>query len=513
MNEQSAFKRLWDNWSVIFLLSGLKLAVHFIINVSGGYGIFRDELYYVACSENLAAGYVDQPPLSIFILAVNRLMFGDSIFALRLLPAVFGAATVFLAGAMARELGGKRFAQGLACLAAITAPIYLAMNSVYSMNAFEILSWALASYVVIRLLKTDSPRYWLYLGVVFGLGLLNKISMGWFAFGIFLGFLLTPQMSWFKTKWPWLSAAMTLALFLPYIVWNIMNDFAALEFIRGATEKYASQTPVTFLLGQLLILNPVAVPIWLLGIMYLFQGEGKRYRVVVYAYLTALVILLVNFHSKAEYLSPAYVVLFAAGAVSVEEFIQSRGWNWIRPVSLGSLFASLALSPLVIPVLPVETYIGYAEKLGFGPSTAEGHRMGKLPQFYADMFGWEDKAKAVVRVYQSLTPEDQKKCAVFADNYGRCAAMDFFGRKDGLPRAIGGHNSYWIWGPRGHNGELVIVLGGNLEDKQEVFESVVVADSVHSEYCMPYENDLKIYVCRNLKLPLDQMWPRVRHFE
>ena len=139
--------------------------------------------------------------------------------------------------------------------------------------------------------------------------------------------------------------------------------------------------------------------------------------------------------------------------------------------------------------------------------------MGKLPQFYADMFGWEDKGKAVARVYHSLFPEDQKKCALFGDNYGRSAAIDFFGRKEGLPRALGGHNSYWIWGPRGHRGELVIILGGNLEDKKEIFESVVVADSVHSEYCMPYENDLRIYVCRNLKVPLDQMWPRVKHYE
>lgn len=513
MNDQSAVRRFWSDWNIVLLLSGVKLAIHLVTNLLGGYGIFRDELYYIACSENLAAGYVDQPPLSIFILAVNRLILGDSIFALRFLPAVFGATTVFLAGAMTRELGGKRFAQVLACLAAITAPIYLAMNSIYSMNAFDILSWALASYIVLRLLKTEAPRYWLSLGLVLGLGMLNKIGVAWFAFGIFFGFLLTPQRSWFRTKWPWISGAMILLLFVPYIVWNMMNNLAALEFIRGATQKYSTQTPVSFLMGQLLILNPVAVPIWLLGIDSLFNSAEKRFRVLAFAYLTALVILVVNVHSKPEYLSPAYLVLFAAGAVSIEEFIQKRNWNWVRPVSIVILVLSLSLAPLVLPILRVETYITYAASLGFGPSTAEGHRMGKLPQFYADMFGWKDKAEAVAKVYHSLSPEDQKKCAVFADNYGRCASLDFFGKKDGLPRAIGGHNNYWIWGPRGHKGELVIILGGNLRDKQEVFESVVVADSVHSEYCMPYENDLRIYVCRNLKVPLDQTWGKLKHFE
>lgn len=513
MNQQSALRKLWSDWNIVLLLSGLKLAIHLVTNIVGEYGIFRDELYYIACSENLAAGYVDQPPLSIFILAVNRLILGDSLFALRLLPAVCGAATVFLAGAMARELGGKRFAQGLACLAAITAPIYLAMNSFYSMNAFEILSWALASYIVIRLLKTESPRYWLSLGLVLGLGMLNKISVAWFAFGIFVGFLLTPQRSWFRTKWPWISGAMILLLFLPYIVWNMMNDLAALEFIRGATRKYSSQTPVSFLTGQLLILNPVAVPIWLLGIVYLFRSAEKRFRVAAFAYLSTLAILILNIHSKPEYLSPAYLVLFAAGAVSIEEFIQKRKWNWVRPASVVILVMSLGLAPLVLPILPVETYITYAASLGFGPTTAEGHRMGKLPQFYADMFDWEDKAKVVAKVYRSLSPEDQKKCAVFADNYGRCASIDFFGKNEGLPRTIGGHNSYWIWGPRGYNGDVVIVLGGALEDKQRSFESVVVADSVRSEYCMPYENDLRIYVCRNLKVPLDQLWARLKHYE
>jgi hypothetical protein len=270
---------------------------------------------------------------------------------------------------------------------------------------------------------------------------------------------------------------------------------------------------VSFLAGQFLIHNPAAVPIWVLGIVFLLRNAEKKFRVLAYAYLGAMAILILNIHSKPEYLSPAYGVLFAAGAVFIEEFVRNKMWNWVRPVSIVILVLSLGLAPLVLPILPVETYITYATSLGFGTSTAEGHRTGKLPQFYADMFGWKDKAEAVAKVYHSLSPEDQKKCAVFADNYGRCASLDFFGKKDGLPRAIGGHNNYWIWGPRGHKGELVIILGGNLRDKQEVFESVVLADSVHSEYCMPYENDLRIYVCRNLKVPLDQTWGKLKHFE
>jgi len=145
--------------------------------------------------------------------------------------------------------------------------------------------------------------------------------------------------------------------------------------------------------------------------------------------------------------------------------------------------------------------------------TAEGKELGRLPQFYADMFGWEDKAKAVAEVYHRLSPEDQKKCAIFADNYGRSSAIDFFGPRYGLPKSLGRHNNYWIWGPRGYTGELVIVLGGDLEDKQETFQSVEIAGTVRSEFAMPYENDLRIYVCRDLKIPLDQIWARLRHYD
>ena len=269
-----------------------------------------------------------------------------------------------------------------------------------------------------------------------------------------------------------------------------------------------------FLSGQLLLQNPVTLPLWLAGLFWvLFSRTEKRYRLVGFIYLTAMTVLLVNGHSKPEYLSPAYPALFAAGGVAIEKWTSSGIARWIRPVYGVVVAAGILLAPLAIPILPVETYIRFADLLGIKPSTPEGKKLDSLPQFYADMFGWEEKAAAVAKVYHSLSPQDQAVCAIFGDNYGRCGAIDYYSKKYDLPKAIGPHNNYWLWGPRNYTGELVIILGGDLKGKTDRFESVTIADTVRSKYAMPYENNLAIYVCRNLKMPLRELWPQLKHYE
>jgi len=427
-----------------------------------------------------------------------------------------GAATVLLTGLMVREFGGSKFALILACIASIVSPIVLGMDTVFTMNAFDYAIWAGAAYVIIRLIRTGDPRHWLVLGVVIGLGLFNKIGVVWLACGIFVGLLFTPLRHWIKTRWPWISAAVAFLIFVPYVIWNFTHDFAHVEFIRNATSgKYSSLTPLDFTVGQVMLQNPLSLPIWLTGIvLFLFVKEWREYRSRGVIYVSSFIVLLVNQHSKPEYLSPAYSALFAGGAIGLERLLSNRPWRWVKPVYTALLAISgIVFAPLVLPVLPVETYIGYAEALGVKPATAEAKKLEKLPQFYADMFGWEEKAESVARVYNSLSKEDQAKCAIFGDNYGRCGAIDFFGRKYGLPKSVGRHNSYWIWGPRGYSGELMIVLGGGLKDKQEKFESVEVGGVVACKYCMPYENNLSIFICRKLKARLPEVWPQLKVYE
>lgn len=517
MTLASALRKSWNDGSTTpLLIAAAVLGVHLYTNAFAGYGYFRDELYYLACTEHLDLGYVDQPPLSIYILAVNRWMFGDSLFALRLLPAVVSAILVLMAGHMARQLGGSKRAAMLAAMGTAAAPIALGMTGIYSMNCFDLLAWSLLACATIRLLKTGSPRCWLIMGLALGVGALNKIGILWLGTGIAMGMLFTPARRWYATRWPYVAAGVAALCVLPFVVWNFTHDFAHLEFIRNATSgKYSGLSPLSFITGQLLLQNPLALPLWGAGIVgLLFWAPLRPYRVLGIAYLVVFAILVINGHSKAEYLSAAYPMLFAAGGVWLDRFFSDPSRGWGAPAYAGLLAVSgIAFAPFMLPILPVGTYIAYAERIGVTPSSAEGAQLGQLPQFYADMFGWPEKTAAVAQAYYRLTPAEQARCAIFADNYGRCGALDFFGSHYGLPRSIGKHNSYWVWGPGDHTGDLVLVLGGNLQDKQEVFSRVDIVGTVQSQYCMPYENNLNIYLCRGLRVPLSKAWSAMKVYQ
>ena len=360
-------------------------------------------------------------------------------------------------------------------------------------------------------------RWWLLLGLVLGLGLLNKISMLWFSFGLIAGLLLIPQRRYFLTKGPWLAGLVTIVLFLPHILWQVTHDWPTLEFIQNATgEKMASISPVAFMTEQILNMNPVSFPIWFLGLLFfLLFKQGRRYRVLGLLYVVVLVLLIVNQKSRPGYLAPAYPMLFAGGAVAIEMFSIRRGWSWLKPFSLISVIVSgLFMAPLGMPVLPVETYIRYAERLGVGPSTHEKKEVGKLPQHYADMHGWEKMVATVAGVYNALSPEEQSQCTIFAGNYGEAGAVDFLGRKYNLPKAISGHNNYWLWGFGDYTGNVTIHMGSPSEETlRTMYEEVHLADTFQCEYCMPYENNMAIYVCKGIRSPLRDMWPRFKHFE
>jgi len=198
------FKKSWassifsNDLRIPFSLALLQLAVQIVFH--GNYGYFRDELYYVACSKHLAFGYVDQPPLSIAILWANRLLLGDSLQALRFLPSLAGAGVVLLAALMARQLGGGKFAQGLAALSVVAAHGLFGHGQFFTMNPFDVLFWTLAGYVVILLLTRDKPRLWILFGLVVGLGLLNKYSMGFMVIGLVAGLLFAEQRKQLATK-------------------------------------------------------------------------------------------------------------------------------------------------------------------------------------------------------------------------------------------------------------------------------------------------------------------------
>jgi len=498
--------------AILACLSCLALTLYLL--TSGQYGYFRDEFYYLACGEHLDWGYVDHPPFVALMAFVTRSLLGDSLLAIRFFPAVCGALVVLLTGLMARELGGGRFAQPLAALAALISPVYLAVNHVFSMNAFDYLFWALAAYVLIRLLKTDNPKLWLLFGLVTGIGLMNKYSMGFQGFGVVVGLLLTAARRHLRSKWFWLGGLVAFVIFLPHILWQIQHGFPTREFIRNATVyKIAPVSPLSFVGAQLLEMHPFTAPIWLTGLCsLLFSADGKKYRLMGWIYVAVLALFLAT-RAKSYYLSPAYMMLLAAGAVAIEAFVRRSGRNWLKPASLVALTTGgLITLPYALPVLPVETFIIYQDSLGLRPQAGERHRLGKLPQMYADMFGWEEMVITVADIYHRLSPEEKTKAVIYASNYGEAGAIDFFGKRYGLPKAISGHNNYWLWGPRNPAAQIVITVGESLEDVRKTFDRVELGAVHVHPYAMPYESNLPIYVGRNPKRPLKEVWPETKHY-
>jgi hypothetical protein len=475
-----------------------------------GYGYFRDELYYLACSRHLDWGYVDQPPLIAVIAWLVRSTIGDSMTAIRLLPALAGAYEVVLAALIARELGGKRIAQILAALCTFVAPGLLATQDFLSMNAFEPLFWMGCAWIVIRIIKTGDQKLWIWFGIFAGFGLENKHSMLIFGAGIVFGLILTPQRKVFATRWIWIAGAIAFLIFLPNLLWNIQHHFPFLELqanIRRSGRDVAL-SPWAFFGQEALDMHPLTLPIWLAGLwFFFFSTSGKPYRVLGWAWVFAAGVI-VTLSPRVYYLFPAFPILFAAGAVLWEAQARWRIYVW----SAGLVATSFVLLPFVIPVLPPETYIRYAKALHFNQPAIETHQLGPLPQLYADRFGWEEMAATVAGVYNNLPPDVRPKTAIFAQNYGEAGAVDMFGPKYGLPPAISGHQSYFLWGPRGYTGESVIVMHGQQKDLESRFAEVQKVASVDHPYSMPYEH-FDVFYCRGLKRSLSEIWPQVKAWD
>jgi hypothetical protein len=490
------------------LIAAIKLLLH--LYAGRHYGYFVDELYYLACADHLAWGYVDQPPLIAFIAKLTRMMLGDSLPAIHLLPALAGAAKVVLAALLAREMGGKRFAQTAAALAVLVAPGFLAIDNWLSMNAFEPLFWMGCAYFVMRIIRAGDTRLWLWFGVLAGVGLENKHSMLLFGFGLIAGLLLTPERRFLRSRWFWMGGVIAFLLFLPNLLWNVQHHFPFLELqdnIRRSGRN-VGLTPLSFFAQELSTMLPLTAPIWLAGLWRLYRSP---YRALAWAW-TITAVLIVALNPRVYYLYPSFPLLFAAGGVAFEEWLAPPRLHRMA-VAYAALMVAMAviIAPMVVPVLPPETYIRYAAALHIQQPRVENHQLGPLPQLYADQFGWEEMAATVARVFRSLPPEVQAKTAIYGQNYGQAGAIDLFGPRYGLPKAISGHQNYYFWGPRGYTGESMIVMGDRQENLARRFASVEKVGRVAHPYSMPYEH-IDIFYCRGLNVPLAQVWPQAKRW-
>jgi 4-amino-4-deoxy-L-arabinose transferase-like glycosyltransferase len=496
--------------ALLACLAAVKLLLHFLAN--GRYGYWVDELYFMACGEHLAWGYVDQPPLIAFVATASRWLMGDSLFAIRFFPALAGACLVFLTGWMARGLGGGRFAQVLAALTVLVAPVYLAFNNLLTMNAFEPLLWTSCAYLAIEIVKDGNQRLWLPFGLIAGIGLMNKYSMAFFAVSLAGGLLLTPERRIFRSPWIWLGGVLACLVVLPNLVWQAGNGWPTIELLRNASlYQHQPVSPAEFIWGQIQLMHPFTLPISLAGLAYyLGSGAGKPFRFLGWTFVLLFGASLVM-QAKHYYVAPIYPIVLAAGAVATEQFIAAQAWSWLKPATIAFLLiGGMVTAPYVLPVLPIAALPRYLNLLKVKDVRAERRAEGMIPQLFADMFGAEERVAAVARVYERLPAEERADCAIWGRDYGEAGAIDFFGRAYGLPHAISGHQNYYLWGAGPYSGECVVTINIPGEVLKPWFDRVDLAATVNCEYCMPDKASVPIYVCRGLKQSIRDFWPKVK---
>ena len=494
-------------WGGVLLILAVKVLLH--LPMHPAYGYFRDELYYLACADNLAWGYVDHPPLSIAILAATRFILGDALWAIRLPVVLAGAASLFITAMLAREMGGGKYAQVLAALTLLIAPVYLAMGSFYSMNTFEQVAWPLCALLLARIIRTGDANLWLWFGAVAGLGLLNKHSMVVFGFALVAALLFTPHRTQLLKPQVYLGGVIAVVLFLPHLIWQAMSGFPTLDFMRAAQAgKMVAHSAPEFLFGQVLLIHPLNLLIWPVGLAcLLFAPWLRAYRVLGIAFLIVIAINLLTV-AKTYYPNPAYPMLFAAAGVAYARWFEAPKLRVLRFALPGVIVAGgLPLLPITLPIIAPESLLAYTQAIGISaPREEHSHQELELDQHMADRLGWEELTAAVEAVVADLTPEERSGAVIFGSNYGNASALQFFG--SGLPPVISGHNAYWYWGHGDADGSVVIGVGMSADGLAPMFESVESVARVDAPLSVVHGT--VITVGRNALVSIDTIWPQLK---
>ena len=506
-----------DQTSERVRIATLAAVVTFVLHAAGNphYGFFRDELYFIVCGQHPQWGYADQPSVAP-LLAAGTQMFGHSLVLLRMVPAFFSAASVYVTCLLVIELGGGAFGQILASLVAFFAPVLMNFGMKISPDMVGLWLWPLAALYVVRLTRGANPRWWLAVGAIIGVCLESKYSVLFFFVALLLGLLFTSERRILFSRWFLAGCVVCGLIALPNFLWQAYYGFPMLEITRaGQHGKNLIVGPVQYLFQQLLITNPFLSVVWIIGLVWLLWHVRLRFLGYTYLILIALMIVL---HGKHYYPADVYPYLIAAGGVGIETW--TNRLRILRPiVATAVIILGMLFVPFGMPVLSEQQMVSYQRWLfgvlhvQRGAIATEHHAEPALPNDWADMHGWPELAAAVAQVCQSLPPSERAQAVIVAQNYGEAAAIDFFGRSNGLPPVISGHNQYYLWGTHGRSGNVLMDVGGDCGANEHLFESSERAATFTSPWIMPFEDNLPIMVCRGIKKPLAKLWPRLKSYQ
>jgi hypothetical protein len=468
--------------------------------LSARYGFHRDELYFLACARHLAWGYVDQPPFVPAAGWVATHLFGSSLTAIRVFPALAGGATVVITAFMARELRGGRKAQAIAALAAATSPQVVGAFHLLSPTPFDMFFWAAICWVFLRLLRTGNQQLWLLIGLFAGVGLMNKLNVAFLLFGLGAGVVLARRGRVLLDPWVAAGAGVALVIFLPYVVWNAQHDWASLSMLHSLHgENSTVGATLQFIPAQFFVVGPVLIVLWLAGLRRAFASPGTKPIGIAYLVLLALFTLT---GAKVYYLAGIYFVLFAFGGVWAEARLDARqparglrGWVTLMLVGL------VTGLPFTLPVLPESAM----------PKTSS---FGTADKDLSATVGWPQFVHQVADVATSLPLRQRTHLVVFTGDYGAAGAVDQYGSAYGLPHAISGHNSYWWWGPTGaRSGATTIAVNLSRSYLLTIFSEVRSAGTVATPNGVwSEERGDPIWICSGQKISWATAWPAAKHY-
>jgi hypothetical protein len=465
--------------------------------VSGRYGYHRDELYFLVAGQHPALGYVDQPALTPLAARAMAVLTGNSLVGLRLLPALLLAAMVFLAAAMSRLLGAGRTGQVVAALATATCGEYLASSHLFTTTTLDFGFWALTVYLVLRLISSADPRWWVAVGACVGVGASAKWTVGLLAAALLAGFALTSSRALLRSRYLLAGAVLAAALASPDLIWQAQHGWPNMAVFH-ALHSQAGHNMAGYGIAQVIYTGFALTPVWVAGLWWCLRHPAARpVRPVGVAAAITLVAFFVA-GGKPYYAGGIFTFLFAAGAVPTERWL-ARGR--LRPVWAAAALAlsTAMLLPVAVPALPARVLATV--------------RLQKINYDLTETIGWSQQVALVAREYHALPAGQRAGTAILAGNYGEAGAIDRYGPADGLPPAYSGANNFWFWGPPPARDRSAIAVSVDPALLRRLFTSVhQVATFSNGLGVSDDEQGAAIYAVTGLRTTWARAWPLLRQF-
>jgi hypothetical protein len=495
--EESLMRREAGSRADVFALMGIALvvtAIHLLTN--NRYGTHRDELQFLSDARHLDWGFVAYPPFTPFVERIGLDIFGVSLVGLRLFSVIAQASAIVVTGLMAWELGGGRLAQVTSALLVATSGLPVFEGTEFQYSTFDYLWWVLAAYFMIRMLKTDDPRWWLGIGAAIGFGLQTKYSICFYIAGILGGTLLTSARRYFLSGWFWGGVGVALLIFLPNFLWQVRHGFISYHFLQHIHVRDVGEGRADgFWRDQFLINTNMFAPIWIAGAVAFLMD--RRYRVLGWMYVIPLLLFFFG-KGRGYYVAPAYPMLFAMGAVVGERWVGSMRRGWRLAVE-GVFFTALAawavfVYALIVPLANSGPLKEFALK-----------NNGDL----REEFGWDELVKTVAGIRDSLPPDQLSSLGVFVGNYGEGGAVEILGPAYGLPTPISLTNSAWLRGYPVPTPSTLIVIGFSQAQAEKTFTACRWAG--HNGNSAGIKNEESedhpdIFLCGPPKMPWAEFW-------